>query len=448
MKTIESIDVRSFLPKGSKIWKVSNPSEIINPSMFKELFIKWQLSRIPLDSCDQEETFSSIQIIDKNSASNTAVFLADHIIAAADDTMFKLPVAVKMFFEPKYRMNNNSLLVEAAIYKYYVSRMVSQFETPNLIGFVSLSQCAGKESYMNLMKSTVEDKNAAMILSTFLHKQNKSDRDEEYKVDKNILHYVVVEQARNSVSLKEYLVSMNIHLGWLLDQMGHLELEGVLFQIVYTLELLNRYGIRHNDLHLGNLFISCFSKEWDGKSFIQYDVDGKSFFVPARLLVQIFDWDRSSVDGYLRNHNLHPNERDLSSRNLCYQTGQCNGKNEKYDFTKLLCQLSKVKHLKQWPIVSKLLKYSISESLLNAIQVVTTRCQLISPEGGDFHPVSDEKDGREWAKSPIQVLQSHVFERLTENIDDSSIIQTYRLPSIEKCTSYSESISSELLSFQ
>src|SRR4051812_29272499 len=78
---------------------------------------------------------------------------------------------------------------------------------------------------------------------------------------------------------------------------------GIYFQILYTLEVFNRYGLRHNDLHRGNVFVQTTmeSKEKEieiEKTYIEYIVNDVRFFIPSQFMALIYDFDRASVKGF------------------------------------------------------------------------------------------------------------------------------------------------------
>ena len=80
-------------------------------------------------------------------------------------------------------------------------------------------------------------------------------------------------------------------------------LNNILFQIIYTLEVFNRVGIMHNDLHTGNLFIVMNNNRFDRpnyrKTFKNYrfkSTDGTQYSVKLENIgyeVRIYDYDRS-----------------------------------------------------------------------------------------------------------------------------------------------------------
>ena len=72
----------------------------------------------------------------------------------------------------------------------------------------------------------------------------------------------------------------------------------LLFQIIYTLEVFNRVGLKHNDLHIKNVFIQVHNKNiidsTNDKYFNKYIVDDYSYLIPnIGLSIRIFDFDRS-----------------------------------------------------------------------------------------------------------------------------------------------------------
>lgn len=119
------------------------------------------------------------------------------------------------------------------------------------------------------------------------------------------------------------------------------EWRSMLFQILYTFEVFNRLGLRHNDAHQENIFVDDMGTD----TYAIYSLDAESsFIVNVRNFVKVFDLDLSST--VCRQHQLHPaydglvkqltdndlcTNRKLSNGNFCADYGICNDVNRAYD---------------------------------------------------------------------------------------------------------------------
>lgn len=77
---------------------------------------------------------------------------------------------------------------------------------------------------------------------------------------------------------------------WVKSTHTAVEIYSVLFQIFYTLECFNQIHIRHNDLHMGNIYIET---QIPNQNFIYFTSPDTYFVIPVTNLVKIYDFDRS-----------------------------------------------------------------------------------------------------------------------------------------------------------
>lgn len=112
--------------------------------------------------------------------------------------------------------------------------------------------------------------------------------------------------------------------------------EPVLFQVVYSLAVMEFFGIVHNDLHFGNIMI----QELTDKVCMRFKIGTKTVDICTQYIVKFFDWDR----GYIR---------DLGD-NLVLQrfsnVHQVNNTRTKQDFSQFLCGLSFYRNI--WTLVT------------------------------------------------------------------------------------------------
>ncbi len=72
----------------------------------------------------------------------------------------------------------------------------------------------------------------------------------------------------------------------------NIQLKCVIFQILYTLECMNRVGLRHSDLHTNNIFVLNLQNSKNKVN--KFIIDGNTYYIPLSVpQVRIFDLDRS-----------------------------------------------------------------------------------------------------------------------------------------------------------
>ena len=105
----------------------------------------------------------------------------------------------------------------------------------------------------------------------------------------------------------------------------------LLFQLLWTIEAFNRYGLRHNDLHPGNVFASSYDK-W---GVFQLPEGGVTFYVPrGSMRPYIYDFDRSvwTAKGAVPQENAWVSGESY----LCRSYGSCSDPNPYYDAYRVL----------------------------------------------------------------------------------------------------------------
>jgi len=167
----------------------------------------------------------------------------------------------------------------------------------------------------------------------------------KYNTYKQGVYPILTETSNDDaklVTLHELIRSLNKY-----EAISTLILDNIMFQIMYTLHCFNLCGIKHNDLHTGNIFVlkrpeNIFNKK--NKQFYrnyQYLASNGSKNVVSipniGLDVRIFDFDRSVKQK--NKFRYHP--EGLKSRYLrkYYQFNQNAKDNKDIDTFKVLCHL-------------------------------------------------------------------------------------------------------------
>jgi hypothetical protein len=314
----------------------------------------------------------SIRPVKKNSASDTSVFFASVMPYRNNNVAVK----VKYTLSPDQLAKDNSLPIEHVNYRL-MNHVILNDWSPHVLAYVASFGCRSddlkKLEPPTVRDGIIADLNAPLIkraerriataekqISEYrgrLGSQNEKEmfkwqayRDEyatelrrlreptEQRVD-----FLITEKAEQATTLAE----------WLNGYPDADEIKSVFFQILYTFEVFNRIGFRHNDAHEENIFI----EKREGASG-QYEIDGVKFFVPTSNFVKIFDFDRSAMN--CDKSNIHPDysglideyqrllqeegilntaskyssrvcDNTLLTNEFCAIVGECNTINKKYD---------------------------------------------------------------------------------------------------------------------
>jgi serine/threonine protein kinase len=227
---------------------------------------------------DTRLNFINLKCIDNNTASSAGVSFADLVISGYDR---RLPVAIKMW--SKDSSHATALEYEAEVYKVIDQILVKKY-SPNFIRFIGYG-CCQKENICLLL--TERAGNGAMF-----------GRFKDFPV--RTLHEI-------SLALQPD------------------ELEKIIFQIVFSLEVLNRFKINHNDLHTNNILVVDFIKPIT----MVFETNVR-YLIKTRYVPYIYDWDNSysflcGPNPALKNHqflfNTNDSRRDLYTV-MCYLVGR------------------------------------------------------------------------------------------------------------------------------
>lgn len=163
------------------------------------------------------------------------------------------PVAIKIFKEGDLEKDNGNL-VEVKIYEGFIKPILEKKQSPNFIAPIGHVVC--RTSILNIISLMGNDcdkitlaKNLQNIIDTDLLPYS----DVNYVVLKNLiqmtnendLYLMIMEFPLQSINYQQFLLS----------KPSKSDILATLFQILYSLKVLNQCGIQHNDLHFGNIFV-------------------------------------------------------------------------------------------------------------------------------------------------------------------------------------------------
>lgn len=223
-----------------------------------------------------------------------------------------------------------------------------------------------------------------------------------------------------------------------------LDLLAIYWQVLYTLEVFNRMGLRHNNLNAQNILLSQQSSSRVSK----YIVDGVAFYIPTTASVHITDYNLSTVNqtkgfneewekvntyiddtDYIREHS----ERTES---FCDAFGICNELNPKFDTFRFMCIINNLfttminKHESTSPkSFYAAMNRLVSRTMLNKSTMESScyppkefkdqsKVSLTIPDG------PTKKDSEEmWMKPTIKMMFDEVFNDFKEG---STYSDTFR----------------------
>ena len=251
------------------IGNLVNDSEVESMGWRRKLANAISSGDLKIDQCNLTQWLTDFKVLGKSSASNTSV-----VLASTHNYHLNRGVSIKIAYKGG---EDNSLDIERGFYKIFFDFIQQQFFSPNVVTFYASFSCSTKE-FRKIM--TKENKLKDLYKEDQL--LNKLIWDDTHKDDRETLNFLVIERTQGNALAK------------MLPQLTGNELKSVLFQIIYTFEVFNRLGLRHNDAHLGNIFIDIL----DGGSPVGdaiYATEVGVFKIDVTKMVKFFDLDLAST---------------------------------------------------------------------------------------------------------------------------------------------------------
>jgi len=269
-----------------------------------------------------------------------------------------VPVAMKITFMPKRKQAKSGSQIELIIFKRVVQNLILNHNTPNVVTLYDAVMC----NY----------ENAIMPIPLQQLKQKLLQRGETKKLDLLRTQTLIMEDV-DGINIEQFLRSYP----------SADVIYSILIQILYTLECFHRVGLRHNDLHFGNILVQTLPKE----TFVNYFTSKASFFHVdvSKAFVKIIDFERATIPGSITNPGIHLNTQ-----------------NYKYD---LFSFLSRLLYLPGTPTEVKTALHSccIGKQFWNNYQNKFQLCALDKQKKACIKPEIQVND-KELA-SPLRILQ-------------------------------------------
>jgi hypothetical protein len=226
----------------------------------------------------------------------------------------------------RYKENECGLLYEAYIYSTYINALIYNNVSPNFVPYVGFGNCDITENISQKLLGVDTNELKEMF--------KKYDKVDQRLLPNSSLNILIIGKVPDgSMTLKSFiktLTNMDIYI-----------LKCIVFQLIYTIRVIDLIGVSHYDLHFGNIFVIPL----DVKQKLTYQIeDGTVFSMNTSHLAMLYDWDHSfseKLGENIRITSIDDDETQIFNKNI-----------ENLDLSYFLCHL---------------LEYSIGESHLNFI---------------------------------------------------------------------------------
>jgi hypothetical protein len=226
----------------------------------------------------------------------------------------EIPVAIKIFLDPMLT-RDTSEYVEAMVYVKMVGAIVNKQLGCNVVGIAGYAVCSDLLTKI-ASRMSPDDR---VIFSAGIHRLASRAG---LQAPTQFVHMLALEKAVHSVTFSQ----------WITDWQYPDDALSIFFQHLYTLELFNRFELRHNDYHGNNQFVQRTSRSKSKPtSVIELVVDGASYYVSTEYILLVYDFDRASAPWLPENTKLR-----VGNEFHCVTDGECTTLNPKYDTFKFL----------------------------------------------------------------------------------------------------------------
>lgn len=263
--------------------------------------------KILYDFCDiNPDSSSVVKLMDKMylNPKDSASF-SENLFGTLMAKNMLLPIVIKIFIDTekeikKKNVRSEALKYETKLYRYIFSKIVANNYSPNFVSYVGFARCKLKQIEGFL------DEPEKLIRSLGLYYGNI------FKKGNVKLSMLVTEDASNGsyfgFDLTPCLVKSFSEISEQKFIVKEYEenFEKIIFQVAYSLELMNRLQINHNDLHSSNVLVTMLPVEKD----LFYRMDGKVYHIRTRFIPKIFDWDHGYSPMIGDNYFLEKKHRE------------------------------------------------------------------------------------------------------------------------------------------
>ena len=228
---------------------------------------------------------------------------------------------------PRTNVKYKALKYEKCMYSFITSNIVKTHVSPNFIPLIASKSCLLRE----ILPSLKFDSGANKTTHT-KHTKHIGISAEKYELFNELatvvpdikLSFIITGTGLDRTKFK----SLSKMIYTFEADSSH-AFDAVFFQAVYSLAVMEYFGIVHNDLHFNNILI----QEYNDPVCMNFVLPGsKTIQIRTRYVLKFFDWDRGYLSG-LGDNPMLEDYRSLSVR-------QINSTRPKQDFYQFMCVLS------------------------------------------------------------------------------------------------------------
>lgn len=317
-----SMRVAGLIAKTIKNW-VRKARARDNETTVRNMYYKIMMELIFSKSNPINYFFSlidNVKILPKDSASDSICFTGSIRPRAG------LPKGLHVFVKltRSYNQSDKFKEIEPRIYKESINPLIQYRLTPHLMMYLGSKHVRNWEQVFDQSKqypvSIKLSEEYEDIFGPFSQQGTRRGGD------------LLITECGNGITLLKFLDKYS--------QVHQDELVKLLFQIIYTLHVMDNYEITHYDLHLGNVFLEQLGAQRDQtpQTFI-YFLNDNTYVVlqMGEYFARLFDWDMA----YQKDVIKKVEEDSRRKYWACKDAGICNAHKSQYDFHKLFMLIYK-----------------------------------------------------------------------------------------------------------
>lgn len=271
----------------------------------------------------------------QNNDVDAVIRRADRVVDGSGETFIAFSAlqaggkaVLKISYGPKRKMATGAEVqvlqgpdFETYVYEKVTNLLLENARTPHLFEMLGKMDC---NVQMASLKASMPTSNTATLLHGALTRLR--ERCDAVNGDYDWDRLQILALKRNE--LKGAALSFTDTSSW-----KPVHWQSVIFQVLWTLQAFNGVGLRHNDLHDGNIWIEKMERP---VNHVYFSKDWSTYWVvPIFHMVRIFDFDRATLS---QSPVLNGDMMDNSE--LCRQLGMCNGTvNDRFDALTFLSEL-------------------------------------------------------------------------------------------------------------
>lgn len=292
---------------------------------FDQLLTTLNQSELSEAYCNLEEVFDRVRVLPTKSASSTtqaivkirptelSSVLRRYVHRRRHDKKKGAYAFIK--FMPFTSDSSNRPDIEIYIYKYLMQELVVPKITPHIMTYVASAYCSKIVNNLTWL-DTDELAMEEHVERWFAHTEPDLD-----PVDLIMNHLsdgkLLILELGKGKSLGEWVKEPDFETQ---------EWDSIAFQVGYTLYEMWRVGIRHNDLHWGNVWMT---RAAPGSHMYYKLANGQCVKLPVRYWVKIYDFDLSTFTQPNRPAKMR---NQLLDDEMCPDLGLCDAPDPLFDW--------------------------------------------------------------------------------------------------------------------